>query len=682
MAHGDMSFFSRPSSSAVKISAPTADEPSSPKPSKKDNTQRQCRNILIYGHCKFQDKGCIYYHPPVRPLASPEIAAAHPHSSAKFLLQRTLLTSFYHRVSRLSIAHSPPDSPTPAAALPAQAVNAPVFVPKTPLNPGSPTPAAAAPASVQQQSSALSDTTSEQSAQSPPQPSPEQPDQYHDQHSEHATSPEQDQYDPYNPYAYPPHGAEGSEDGGHMSLANPYELPPGYDAATLDPFYAPSMSFHRQPLNYHLYTLPRPDSLAHRYFISDDIREELQRRSETIRAAPPPGISLPEELQGYHTLVPLEPPGVERRKFGNWYSTLYRAVNSNDGVTYVLRRVENFRLMQPAALTTIEAWSRLRHPNIVSVHEAFTSRAFNDSSLVVVYDDHPNAQTLYEAHIKAKPPQFQGGRLQAVSNRVSERTLWSYIIQIANAIRAVHEAGLAVRLIDVTKILVTGKNRHVVRLGSCGIVDVLMYDLPAEISFLQQDDLTMLGALVVQLCNQNMNAMNNPQKALDVISRNYSPDVKSVVLFLISNPGTHKTIGQLFDMIGSRLLTELDEAQNAVDRLEGELMSELENGRLVRLLCKFGFINERPEHSHDTRWSETGDRYIVKLFRDYVFHQVDELGRPVVNLTHVLTCLNKLDAGSDERVMLISRDEQSCLVVSYREVKACIESAFGELTRG
>lgn len=34
---------------------------------------------------------------------------------------------------------------------------------------------------------------------------------------------------------------------------------------------------------------------------------------------------------------------------------------------------------------------------------------------------------------------------------------------------------------------------------------------------------------------------------------------------------------------------------SAVDRLEGELMKELENARLVRLLCKFGFINERPE---------------------------------------------------------------------------------------
>lgn len=36
----------------------------------------------------------------------------------------------------------------------------------------------------------------------------------------------------------------------------------------------------------------------------------------------------------------------------------------------------------------------------------------------------------------------------------------------------------------------------------------------------------------------------------------------------------------------------------------------------------------------------------------------------------------KLDAGTDERIMLISRDEQSVLVVSYKDVKGCIASAF------
>ena len=85
---------------------------------------------------------------------------------------------------------------------------------------------------------------------------------------------------------------------------------------------------------------------------------------------------------------------------------------------------------------------------------------------------------------------------------------------------------------------------------------------------------------------------------------------------------------------------------------------------------------------------------MIKLFRDYVFHQLDEQGNPVTNMSHVLTCLNKvclrlielcsrfdvvlyqLDAGSEEKVMLVARDEQSCLVVSYREIKSCVEAAF------
>lgn len=52
----------------------------------------------------------------------------------------------------------------------------------------------------------------------------------------------------------------------------------------------------------------------------------------------------------------------------------------------------------------------------------------------------------------------------------------------------------------------------------------------------------------------------------------------------------------------------------------------------------------------DGTWSETGDRYMLKLFRDYVFHQVTEDGRPWVDMAHVVQCLNKLDAGAPEKV--------------------------------
>ncbi|KXN90437.1 PAB-dependent poly(A)-specific ribonuclease subunit pan3 [Leucoagaricus sp. SymC.cos] len=58
------------------------------------------------------------------------------------------------------------------------------------------------------------------------------------------------------------------------------------------------------------------------------------------------------------------------------------------------------------------------------------------------------------------------------------------------------------------------------------------------------------------------------------------------------------------------------------------------------------------------------------------FHQVDEHGNLVENTMHVLTCLNKLDAGSEERVMFVSRDDTSCSVISCKEIKACMEGAF------
>ena len=117
----------------------------------------------------------------------------------------------------------------------------------------------------------------------------------------------------------------------------------------------------------------------------------------------------------------------------------------------------------------------------------------------------------------------------------------------------------------------------------------------------------------------------------------------------------------------------------------------------------------------DPTWSETGDRYMLKLFRDYLFHQVDENGAPWIDLAHITQCLNKvripfhinfipdrptyknitrlqalkvsdeyililqLDSGLPEKMCLMSRDEQSVLVVSYAELKQCFMAAFSEL---
>ena len=153
--------------------------------------------------------------------------------------------------------------------------------------------------------------------------------------------------------------------------------------------------------------------------------------------------------------------------------------------------------------------------------------------------------------------------------------------------KAAHDQGLAVRMIDVTKVIVTGRNR--VRISSCGLADVLTYN-PASpphvpgvsVSAAQiQEDLVMFGKLIMAICCNNVAATSNFAKSLEVVTQHYSADLKNVALFCLSKPGVHKVIstlisellgidmrlkyhkhiGQLFDMIGSRLLTEMDDLQ-------------------------------------------------------------------------------------------------------------------------
>jgi hypothetical protein len=46
------------------------------------------------------------------------------------------------------------------------------------------------------------------------------------------------------------------------------------------------------------------------------------------------------------------------------------------------------------------------------------------------------------------------------------------------------------------------------------------------------------------------------------------------------------------------------------------------------------------------------------------------------SLIIICNLTTQLDTGTEEKIMLVARDEQSCLVVSYKDIKQCIESAF------
>ena len=71
-------------------------------------------------------------------------------------------------------------------------------------------------------------------------------------------------------------------------------------------------------------------------------------------------------------------------------------------------------------------------------------------ALVLVYDYHAGAETLLHKHFNHK------------SLPLSEAVIWQYMIQLTSALRTLHHSGLAVRCVDMSKVLVLGSNRYII----------------------------------------------------------------------------------------------------------------------------------------------------------------------------------------------------------------------------
>lgn len=394
--------------------------------------------------------------------------------------------------------------------------------------------------------------------------------------------------------------------------------------------------------------------------------------------------------------MPLDTNAERSNRVFGYPSWIYKAFSKSDGNTYALRRLEGFKLADEKSIATVQQWRRLSNASMVTLFEAFTTRAFGDNSIIFVYDYHPLSSTLFDTHFGpgARYPVVRNANGQ-IGPSVPEQVLWSYLVQLSSALKTIHAANLAARVMDPSKIILTSKMR--VRLSAMGIMDVVGGSVSKEaMQMLQLEDLVNLGRLILSIaCNNQSIISMGSSVSLQLISKNldftgkfYSVGLKNALAYLLASTSTPvsaesgiNNVDDFVHMIAPYYQQNLNSSLHYQDSLESELSREVENGRLVRLLCKFNFINERPEYDHDPAWSETGDRYLLKLFRDYVFHQTDENGHPVVDLGHVLRSLNKLDAGVDEKVMLVSRDEQSCLIVSYKELKSCVDVVFRDLCR-
>nr|XP_046211614.1 LOW QUALITY PROTEIN: PAN2-PAN3 deadenylation complex subunit pan3-like [Oncorhynchus gorbuscha] len=458
---------------------------------------------------------------------------------------------------------------------------------------------------------------------------------------------------------------------------------------------------------YHIYppTAPhvaymQPKANAPSFFMADELRQELINRHLITMAQldQSENTGVPSEVDSYHSLFPLEPvpPPNRLQKTSNfsYITSCYKAVNSKDDLPYCLRRIHGFRLVNTKCMMLVDMWKKIQHSNAVTLREVFTTKAFGDHSLVFSYDFHAGAETMFSRHFndpaadsyftKRKWGQHEPTPPRQHAGLLPESLIWAYIVQLSSALRTIHTAGLACRVMDPSKILITGKTR--LRVNCVGVFDVLTFDNSQtnHVTLMpqyQQADLISLGKVVLALaCNSLAGTQReNLQKAMELVSINYSSDLKNLILYLLTEQSRLRSVNDIMPMIGARFYTQLDASQMRNDVIEEDLAKEVQNGRLFRLLAKLGTINERPEFQKDHTWSETGDRYLLKLFRDHLFHQVTEAGTPWIDLSHIVSCLNKLDAGVPEKISLVSRDEKSVLVVTYSDLKRCFDNTFQEL---
>jgi PAB-dependent poly(A)-specific ribonuclease subunit 3 len=403
------------------------------------------------------------------------------------------------------------------------------------------------------------------------------------------------------------------------------------------------------------------------FFMPTRMRERFWHMDAvSLRQLKPDDEIVKEIPKGYHCIDPLDMEGKPRGTAGSfgYPSSVYKVVSEKTGLIHALRRFDNIKTNPKVTQQVLRVWNETRgtmHPNIVTLRAAFV----HQRALFFTHDYFAGAKTIRECYLS-------GAHIQPLP----EPLLWSFMCQIVTALRHLHSRNLACRVLDPRHIIVTGPNR--LRINCIGILDVLEVDSKKTVVKLQEEDMFALGRLLLSLATANTMAIQNLQRSIDFVISKYSEEFKILICGLLLSK-KRPSVFEVCTQFSGRFLGELDMMYKHNDAMENEARKQFGCGRLARLLMKLGMINERPELRMDKQWSETGNRYIIKLFRNYVFHQRGKEGEPLIDFGHVIECLNKLDAGVDEKILLTSPDGKSIVVASFLEIRRLLDEAFMEL---
>lgn len=391
--------------------------------------------------------------------------------------------------------------------------------------------------------------------------------------------------------------------------------------------------------------------------LPEEIRSHLQALDlETLKQMDPSDQRYKEIPPRFYNAYPLDDPTVNKNGTGSYGypSAMYKVIDRLDNQLYVLRRFDNVRITNnnPAILKkSLDQWKPIRHTSLVPLHLIHNEKG----AVFFIYGYYTMAETVKKKYMVDTSP-----------NLLPESIVWKMLCQVLVCIRFVHSKKSALRCINPSSILHTPDNKF--HINNVGILDVLEFESRKSVADMQAEDLIRLGHVVLAMLTKTNISTKHVNNALAFIQENYSNELYRMVFTLLNG---QVSADQLCTstILSSKIIAEYEIALEKSETLYTLLRSQYENSRMVRLLLKLGLVNERPEHATSSSWSETGDRYVLKLFRDYLFHQCDSNGVPNLDMGHVISALNKLDVGDEEKILLSSRDGKDILVVSFQDIK-------------
>uniref|UniRef100_A0A5K3EHB4 Pan3_PK domain-containing protein n=1 Tax=Mesocestoides corti TaxID=53468 RepID=A0A5K3EHB4_MESCO len=416
-------------------------------------------------------------------------------------------------------------------------------------------------------------------------------------------------------------------------------------------------------------------------YMDQALHQALRNKLRASILTPPSKSNFPQTLGPYLLVNPLEGASTPRVSEALELPTqCFKAWSPRLSMPVVLRRVlpERLEPLPSEAYFLARQFCDASDPSVIQLRDVVPVDEFGDNSVIFVYDFLPCCYTLQQIHMS--DPAKSSGELPP-SDLLPERTAWMFLVQLTQALRFAHQTlNRSVGVLHPSKILVQDGTRLFV--NCIGLKDVINHSTMANtMAELKARDFVALGKLMLGVIFGTPLAMKKPTQYLSILEQVFPQGLPNLLQDLLT--GTLSSVDALVLATANHAYDHLSTICSVNKYQERQLLRELENGRLFRLICKLNSVVER----HDTRrldhrepeWSETGDRYMLKLFRDFVFHQVDQRGAPHLDLAHIVTVLNKVEAASQERLCLVSRKGERAIIVTYADIRHWLDTSFGSL---